>query len=49
MSNGESLIVKHIVRNSYLWSDIVLEKEVIFNEFDFETSDLEFDVSNSTI
>ena len=30
-------------------SDVVYEKEVIFQEFDFETSDLEFEVSKSSI
>ena len=29
MRNGELLIVKHIVRNSSLWSNIVFEEEVI--------------------
>ena len=37
------------MRNGSLWSDIVFEKEVIFQEFDFETSDLEFEVSKSSI
>ena len=49
MSNGERLIVLNIVRNSSLWSDVVLETEVIFHEFDFETSSLELEVSKSTI
>ena len=48
-SNGERLMVKNIVRNGSLWSAIVFEKEVIFHEFDFETSDLELEVSKSTI
>ena len=39
----------NIVRNGSLWSTIVFEKEVTFHEFDFETSDLELDVSKSTI
>ena len=47
--NGERLRVKNIVRNGSLWSDIVFEKEVIFHEFDFETSNLEFEVSKSSI
>ena len=37
------------VRNSSLWSNVVFKKEVIFHEFDFETSDLEFEVSKSSI
>ena len=37
-SNGERLIVKHILRNSSLWSEVIFKKEVIFNEFDCETS-----------
>ena len=37
------------MRNSSLWSDVVFEKEVIFHEFDFETSRLEFEVSKSSI
>ena len=48
-SNGESLVVQNIVRNGSLWSGVVFEKEVIFHEFDFETSDLEFEVSKSSI
>ena len=43
-SNGERLM-----RNSSLLSAIVFKKEVIFHEFDFETSDLELEVSKSTI
>ena len=42
MSNGERLIV----RNGSLWNDILFEKEVIFHEFDFETSELDYEVSN---
>ena len=34
------------MRNGSLSSGVVFEKEVIFYEFDFETSDLEFEVSN---
>ena len=49
MSNGERLILLDIVRNSSLWSDIVFEKSVIFHKFDFETSDLELEVSKSSI
>ena len=49
MGNGERLIVLNIVRNSSLWSEVVFEKEVIFHEFDFETSSLEFEVSKSSI
>ena len=37
------------MRNGSLWSAIVFEKEVIFHEFDFENSDLEFEVSKSSI
>ena len=48
-SNGGRLIVYNIVRNSYLWSDVVFKKEVIFHEFDFQTSNLEFEVSKSSI
>ena len=44
-SNGERLVVQSIVRNGSLWGAVVFEKEVIFKEFDFETSDLEFEVS----
>ena len=32
-----------------LWSDVVFEKEVIFQEFDFTTSELDFEVSKSSI
>ena len=49
MSNGELLIVKNIVRNSSFWSNVIFEKEVIFHEFDFETSDLDFEVPKSSI
>ena len=48
-SNGELLIVYNIVRNRALWSNVVFKKEVIFHEFDLETSDLEFEVSKSSI
>ena len=37
------------MRNSSLWNNVVFEKEVIFHEVDFETSDLELEVSKSTI
>ena len=37
------------MRNSSLWSDAVFEKEVIFHEFDFETSELDFEDSKSSI
>ena len=37
------------MRNNSLWSDVVFEKERIFHEFDFETSDLKFEVSKSRI
>ena len=42
-------MVLNIVRNGSLWSDVVFEKEVIFHEFDFETSSLEFEVTKSSI
>ena len=35
--------------NGSLLSDVVFEKEVIFLEFDFKTSSLEFEVSKSSI
>ena len=31
------------------WSNVVFEKEVIFHKFDFETSELDFEVSKSSI
>ena len=34
---------------SELWSNVVFEKEVIFHEFDFKTSDLDFEGSKSSI
>ena len=37
------------MRNSSPWSNSVFEKEVIFHQFDFETSYLEFEVSISSI
>ena len=37
------------MRKGSLWSDVVFKKEVIFHEFDFETSSLEFEVSKSSI
>ena len=37
------------MRNGSLRSDVVFEKEVIFHEFDFETSSLELEVSKSSI
>ena len=37
------------MKNGSLWSNEVSEKEVIYHEFDFETSDLEFEVSKSSI
>ena len=37
------------MRNGSLWSDVIFEKEVIFHEFDLETSDLEFEVTKSSI
>ena len=38
----ESLIVWNIVRNGSLCRNVVFEKEVIFQDFDFETSELGF-------
>ena len=44
-SNGERLIVYNILRNGFLWSKVVFEKEV-----DFETSDSELiEVSKTSI
>ena len=37
------------MRNSSLWSNIVFEIEVIFQEFDFKTSELDFEVLKSSI
>ena len=37
------------MRNGFLWSNVVFKREVIFHEFDFETSDLEFEVSKWSI
>ena len=34
------------MRNGSLWSNAVFEKEVIFYEFDFKTSELDFEVPN---
>ena len=47
MSNGGRLMVWNIVRNGFLWSTILFEKEVIFHDFDFETSALELEVLKS--
>ena len=47
-SNGERLVLQNIVRKGSLWSNVVFEKEEIFHEFDFETSDLELEVSKSS-
>ena len=33
------------MRNDFIRSNVVFEKEVIFHEFDFETSELDFEVS----
>ena len=49
MNNWELLIVQNIVRNHSLWNNVVFEKEVILQEFDFETSELDFQVSKSSI
>ena len=48
-SYGKRLMVSNIVRNGSLWNYIVFEKEEIFHKFDFANSDLEFEVSKSTI
>ena len=45
-SNGERLVVQNVVRKGSLWSEVFFEKEVIFNEFVFETSDLEFEIKH---
>ena len=37
------------MRNGSIWSNIVFVKEVIFQEFDFETSELDFEISKSSI
>ena len=37
------------MRNGSIWSNVVFEKEAIFHEFDFETTDLEFEVSKASI
>ena len=49
MGNGELLIVLYFVRNGSLWSDVFFKKEVIFHEFDFKTSELDFVVSKSSM
>ena len=49
MSNVKLLIVENIVRNGSLWSNVVYKNEVIFHKFDFETSDLEFEIPKSSI
>ena len=43
------MIEQNIVWNGSLLSNVVFEKEVIFQEFDFETSDLEFEVPKFSI
>ena len=45
MSNGER--GDSIVRNGSLWGNVVFKKEVIFHQFDFETSELEFEAMKS--
>ena len=42
-------MVYNIVRNGSLWINMVFEKEVIFHKFDFKTSELDFEVSKSSI
>ena len=37
------------MRNGSFWSDVAFEKEVSFHKFDFYASDLEFEVTKSTI
>ena len=49
MSSWELLVVLTVVRSGSLWSNVDFEKEVIFHEFDFDTSDLEFEVPKSRI
>ena len=39
---GEVDCIKH--RNGSLWSNIVFEEEVVFHEFDFETSELGLEI-----
>ena len=34
------------MRNGSIWSDVVFEKEVIFHEFDFDTSESDFESRN---
>ena len=48
-SNGKLMIVWNIVRNGSLWSNVDFEKEVIFHEFDFDTSESDFEVPKSSI
>ena len=45
----ERLMVWNIVRNGSLWIHVVFEQEVIFLEFDFETSELDLEVSKLII
>ena len=49
MSNGGEVDSIKRCEKQLLWSDVVFEKEVVFHEFDFNTSDLEFEVSKSSI
>ena len=46
---GRGWWYKTLWETAFIWSNVVFEKEVIFHEFDFETSDLEFEVSKSSI
>ena len=39
----------NIVKNGSLWSNVVFKKDVFFQKFEFETSDLEYEVSKSSI
>ena len=43
------MIVSNIVTNDSLSSNVVFEKEVLFHEFDFKTSELDLEVSKSSI
>ena len=49
VSNGERLIVKYIVRNGSIWSDVFSFREGsnFTTKLDFETSELDFEVSKS--
>ena len=38
-----------IVRNISLWNNVDIEEEAIFHEFDFKTSELDFEAPKSSI